>query len=90
VYQVVEERSLTLPTVEGHLEEAIQAGESVELSRLVTADKQAAIEAAIQELGPAPLKPIMERLGRGFTYGEIRWVRATMSHEGRLPSGGGE
>ena len=43
------------------------------------AQTRRAIEAAITALSSSPLlKPIMERLGDGYTYGEIRLVRATL------------
>ena len=72
-------RQLALTTVEGHLAEAIQLGEQVPLARLVGEDKRRAIEKAMAELGTIPLKPIMERLRDGYTYGELRLVRAALS-----------
>ncbi len=72
-------RQLALTTVEGHLAEAIELGEQVPLARLVSEDKRRAIEKAMAELGTIPLKPIMERLRDGYTYGELRLVRAALS-----------
>lgn len=71
-------RQLIPRTIEGHLVEAIEAGETVDLDRLVPEDKRQAIEAAIAAVGRQFLKPIMERLGEGFTYGEIALVRAKL------------
>ncbi len=69
-------RDLTLSTVENHLAEAIEAGEKVDIDRLIDEEKLRAIEAAIADLGPEPLRPVMDRLGAGYTYGELRIVRA--------------
>jgi len=75
--EIAATRSLALSTVEEHLTQAIEVGEAVDIERLVIPQKRRAIEAAIAALGPSPLlKPIMERLGEGYTYGEIRFVRA--------------
>lgn len=71
-------RGLTPRTIEGHLAEAIAAGEVIDLDRLVPADKRRAIESAIAEVGPSLLKPVMERLGEGFSYGELALVRAVL------------
>ncbi len=65
-------------TIEDHLAKAMEAGEPVALDRLVIPDKRRAIEAAIDEVGLARLKPIMERLGEGYTYAELRFVRAAL------------
>jgi ATP-dependent DNA helicase RecQ len=69
-------RELTLRTVEDHLAQAVEAGETLDLDRLVHAAKRRAIEAAIARIGGDRLKPIMEELGDGYTYGEIRLVQA--------------
>jgi ATP-dependent DNA helicase RecQ len=74
--EIAATRQLAVRTIEEHLAEAVEAGEAIELDRLVDAAKRAAIEAVIQEVGDDRLKPIMERLGEGFTYGEIRLVKA--------------
>ena len=75
---VAAKRQLGLQAVEEHHATAIEAGEPLDFRRLVSEQKRLAIEAAIAELGPAPLKPIMERLGEGYSYGELKWVRARL------------
>jgi ATP-dependent DNA helicase RecQ len=72
-------RQLAISTVEGHLAEAIETGEPVELERLVSKQKQAAIEQAIGDLGPSLMRPIKELLGDDYTYDEIRIVRAALA-----------
>jgi len=83
VDEIATDRGLSATTVEGHLAEALEAGESVDLDRLVSQDKQRAVAAAMAEVGSALLKPIMDRLGEGYSYGELRLVRAAPSCDGR-------
>ncbi|PZS02077.1 MAG: DNA helicase RecQ [Chloroflexi bacterium] len=78
IASIAKTRSLARSTVEGHLAEAADAGEAVDIGRVVPEDKQHSIASVMSELGDNPLSPIMERLGDGYTYGEIRMVRAKM------------
>ena len=78
VGDVAAARKLTTSTIEAHLVQAIEAGEHVEIDRLVRRDKRRAIELAIGELGGELLKPLMERLGDGYSYSELRLVRAML------------
>ena len=78
VADIAASRQLAPSTIEGHLAEAIEGGEHVQLDRLLSEDKRRAIETAMAELGTAALKPILERLGDAFTYAEIRYVRAAL------------
>ena len=71
-------RKLSLTTIEGHLAEAIDAGELRDLTRLVSMSKRSAIEAAIVELGDGLLAPLRFRLGEEYTFGEIRYVRSAL------------
>lgn len=71
-------RQLSVTTVEGHLAEAMEAGELVDITGLVSAGKRRAIEAAMAEVGMEKLAPVMEKLGEGYTYGELRLVRAAL------------
>ncbi len=81
---IAAERRLGLQSVEDHLAAAIEAGEpAIDIRRLLSEGKQRAIEAVMVELGASPLKPIMERLGEGYSYGELKWVRAALNHAGR-------
>jgi ATP-dependent DNA helicase RecQ len=75
-------RSLSNETIEEHLASAIEEGEELDLNRLGSPQKQDAIRSAMAGLGPSPLlRPIMERLGGDYTYGEIRLVRAVVQQE---------
>lgn len=76
ISEICESRKLRQTTVEEHLAAALEAGEDVEIDRLVNAEKRRAIEVAMDELGDVYLAPVRERLGEGYTYGELSLVRA--------------
>lgn len=71
-------RNLSPTTVEGHLVDAMDAGEEVEIDRLVSPERRQAIESALHTVGADRLKPVMEYLGDGYTYGELRLVRSAL------------
>jgi ATP-dependent DNA helicase RecQ len=68
-------RQLTRSTIEDHLARAVEEGEVLDVDRLVSAEKRRAIEAAIAAVGPDRLTVVMENLGEGYSYGELRLVR---------------
>jgi len=74
--EICETRRLKQTTVEEHLATALEAGEGVEIDRLVSPEKRRAIEVAMDELGDDYLAPLRERLGEEYTYGELKMVRA--------------
>jgi len=69
-------RNLSLNTVYGHIEKLILAGENIQIDKLIKKEKIEVISSAIIEMGGETLKPIKEKLGDNFSYGEIRLVRA--------------
>jgi ATP-dependent DNA helicase RecQ len=74
--EIASQRRLSISTIGEQLARAIDAGEEVDLSRLVSAERQQPIINVIEEVGPALLRPIRDRLGDSFSYEEIRYVRA--------------
>jgi len=76
IEQIVEIRQLAKSTIFTHLAEAIQQGEDLDLSSLVSIEKQAAIKHVIAELGPERLAPIKERLPPEISFEDIRLVAA--------------
>lgn len=81
---IATERGLSVPTVERHLCDAIEAGALIDLDVLVPPARRLAIESAIVVRGPDFLKPILDQLGPGYTFGEIAFVRAALGRRGRL------
>ncbi len=69
-------RNLSLNTIYDHIEKLIIAGENIDVGRFVTEEKIKAISSALLEIGGGALKPVKDRLGDNYSYGEIRIVRA--------------
>jgi len=77
--EITLKRNLSLNTIYGHIEKLILSGKNVEIETLIKKDKIETISNAILELGGEGLKPIKDRLGDNYSYGEIRLVRACMT-----------
>jgi ATP-dependent DNA helicase RecQ len=86
VEQIALDRGLVAGTVLGHLAEAAEAGERLDLRRFVTADEQEEIEAAFARTGFGKLSAAREALGNRYEYGVLRIVRAAIN-AGRRQSG---
>lgn len=76
IEQIIEERQLARSTILSHLVEAIQTGVQVDISSLVSLEKQKAIRSVIDEIGIDALKPIKEKLPEDISYDDIRLVSA--------------
>ena len=79
VEQIAEDRNLTVGTIHGHLTEAIERGESVELKRFFTDTEQQKIAAAFERNGFGNLTAVFESLGGACDYGRLRIFRAAMT-----------
>jgi ATP-dependent DNA helicase RecQ len=75
---IAEQRGFKLSTAMTHLSEAIEVGETVDTSNLISSAHQQAIEHAIQQCGDSPLRPIKEFLGDDYSYDEIRMMVAQL------------
>lgn len=82
IHEIAQKRGLALSTIVSHLEKLILDGEDISLNGLVDAGKQQRIQQAFRESGMEALSPVKERLGTGYTYEEIRLVRAKMMYQG--------
>ncbi|MFZ2412377.1 MAG: helix-turn-helix domain-containing protein, partial [Candidatus Methanoperedens sp.] len=76
--EITLKRNLSLNTIYGHIEKLILAGENIHIEKLVKKEKIEMISSTILETGGEALKPIKEKLGDNYSYGEIRIVRAKM------------
>ena len=76
VPQIAADRQITAGTVFGHLANAIEAGEPVDVSQLVSAEAQAEIAAAFTRSGWGNLVGARELLGEKYDYGLLRVYRA--------------
>lgn len=66
-------RQLAVSTVEGHMAMLVKTGE-VQIDSLINEDKLKAIVDATRQIQPVSLTAIKQKLGDGFSFGEIRAV----------------
>jgi ATP-dependent DNA helicase RecQ len=78
VSEISRMRGLKDSTIFGHLEEAMLAGERVEIGGLVSATAQGEIAAAFSRHGFGNLGGVVESLGGKYNYGQCRLVRAAL------------
>jgi ATP-dependent DNA helicase RecQ len=78
--QICRLRGLKETTIFGHLEEALLAGERIEIGGLVSAAAQKEIAAAFARHGFGNLGGVVESLGGKYSYGECRMVRAALQN----------
>ena len=75
--EIAAERKISLSTVMTHLEVYIANSEITFISKFVSPDKIAPIQAAFEKYGDAVLSPVMDALGKEkFSYDDLRMVRA--------------
>ena len=87
VEQIARERGLATSTIAGHLERLVDRGMDIDLRPMLPAPRKfVAIRRAIEETGASPLPPVKERLGYGYSYSEIKIVRAFLRQQGKLPN----
>jgi ATP-dependent DNA helicase RecQ len=76
--EIAAERGISLVTIEDHLVEALESGENIDMDRLVGRQRQEQIAGAIRRVGDSLLRPIMDELGGGYSWAEIKLVRASI------------
>jgi len=76
VEQIAAIRGLKEGTIYSHLEDAIRAGEKIELERLVNTKGQGEIAAAFKRHGFGNLTGAVESLGGRYSHGQLRVYRA--------------
>ncbi len=79
VAEIAKERSLTESTIENHLAQAIENGESLDQSALYTPDEERQMRAALEGYNEIALKPVFEQLEGRISYGKLRLYRAIQS-----------
>lgn len=78
VPEIAEIRGVKTGTIYSHLEEAMLAGETIDMSSLISAEAQRDIAAAFVKHGFVSLGVVVESLGGKYGYGECRVVRAAL------------
>lgn len=74
--EIARERGLRATTICDHLCMLIEAGEAVELERIISLARYKVIADAFQQTGDGMLKPVKDLLGDEYSYDEIRLARA--------------
>jgi ATP-dependent DNA helicase RecQ len=78
VEEIAMERNLKPITILNHLVELAEAGEAIDINRLVQPEHYDVIVEALQKIGDDRLKPVKDYLGDEYSYEEIRLVRAAI------------
>jgi ATP-dependent DNA helicase RecQ len=78
VAQIAQVRGLKDGTILSHFEEAILAGEDVDVTRIMDEKAQKEIMAALASYRQASLTPLFERLGGRYPFGYLRICRALL------------
>lgn len=82
IEQIMNLRQLAKSTIITHIVERIQQGADLDISPLVSLEKQSMIKKVIAECGSERLNPIKEKLPAEITYDEIRLVSAFFRRQG--------
>ncbi|MEP7153229.1 MAG: helix-turn-helix domain-containing protein, partial [Nitrospira sp.] len=82
IEQIAKERGLVTSTIYGHLEQAIQAGEPVDLTQLWTPEQKLEMTGAFEKTGFGNLTGAKELLGDLYDYGQLRLFRAVYGKNG--------
>jgi ATP-dependent DNA helicase RecQ len=78
IQEIAQERNIKPDTAMSYLAELIEAGETIDVTSLISLGHYDTIVAALDQLGSATLKPVKEFLGDEYSYSEIKLVRAHM------------
>jgi uncharacterized protein YpbB len=77
--RIAKERGLVESTIQGHLCVFVEKGD-LDINRLLSPEKQGAIEAAIANAPDNSLKAVKNELGDNYTYGDIKLMMAYRKH----------
>ena len=75
IEHIAKQRGLVASTIYGHLDQAIQAGEPVDINRILTPEQQTQIATAFAKIGLGNLTGAKELLGDLYDYGQLRLFR---------------
>ncbi len=76
---ISKERGLAESTIQGHLCSFIETGD-LDINRLLSPERQSAIEAALEKVPENFLSEVKNKLGESFSYGEIKWMVSHRRH----------
>jgi ATP-dependent DNA helicase RecQ len=76
--EIAERRGLVESTIWSHLSDALAAGQSVDIRRLISEKDEQQIRDVLSTVPGVSLAPAKEKVGEKFSYGQIRLVAAAM------------
>lgn len=76
VEEIAAMRNLAVSTVEGHLGQALEMGQTIDPRGLFTVEEEREMHAAFQGYDELALKPVFEQLEGRISYGKLRLYRA--------------
>ena len=76
VNEIAQRRDLATSTIYGHLANAIEAGERIDMDQILSADEQNVIRSAFGKVGFGNLTGVHESLGGKFDFSLLRVCRA--------------
>lgn len=76
VHEIAQRRGFVPGTIYTHLAAAIEAGREVDLRRIISANEEAEIAAAVEKFGFGGFSRALEALGDRFEYGHLKIYRA--------------
>jgi ATP-dependent DNA helicase RecQ len=82
IEEIAQKRNLKPTTVIGHLCELLEAGESIDVKRLLEPECYEVIRDAWHKVGGNSLRPVKDYLGDEYSFDEIRLVRAFIRNRG--------
>ncbi len=77
--RIAEERGLVESTIQRHLGFFVEKGD-LDINRLLSPEKQKAIESALTQSTNNSLKAVKQELGDRYSYGDIKLVLAHQKH----------
>jgi ATP-dependent DNA helicase RecQ len=89
IEHIAEERDLALSTIFGHIAEAIESGEKIDIGNLLTPEQRMQISAVFEKIGTANLTGVIELLGgkdNPYNFGHLRIYRAWLEQERKSSS----
>ena len=86
VEKIAEHRKLSPATIEGHLAFYVQHGK-ITVEQLIGPQKISVIRQTIESIGGNALTPIKQSLGDDYSFGEIRYVMASLGRKVEEPEG---
>jgi ATP-dependent DNA helicase RecQ len=79
IAEIAETRGLAVTTIESHLAQAIENGESLDPRGLYSAEEERQMQAALEGYDEIALKPVFEQLEGRISYGKLKLYRAVAS-----------